>query len=107
MILSASTLPRLPKEINIPADNYFQLPEKVMQFGTGVLLRALPDYFIDQANKQNIFNGRIVAVKSTTQGNADAFGNQNGLYTICVKGIEQGKTIDDRYINASISRVLS
>jgi tagaturonate reductase len=33
------------------------LPEKVLQFGTGVLLRALPDYYIDLANKAGIFNG--------------------------------------------------
>jgi len=33
-------------------DALFELPEKVLQFGTGVLLRGLPDYFIDKANKQ-------------------------------------------------------
>ncbi len=49
------------------------LPEKVLQFGTGVLLRGLPDYFIDKANRQGIFNGRIVVVKSTAQGDASAF----------------------------------
>jgi tagaturonate reductase len=107
MILSESTLQLLSKKINIPNSNYFHLPEKVLQFGTGVLLRALPDHFIDEANKQNIFNGRIVVVKSTTQGNTDAFTDQNGLYTICVKGIEQEKIIDETYIDASISRVLS
>jgi tagaturonate reductase len=107
MILSESTLQSLSKKINAPDSNYFQLPEKVLQFGTGVLLRALPDYFIDEANKLNIFNGRIVVVKSTNLGNADAFTTQNGLYTICVKGIEQEKIIDEVYINASISRVLS
>mgnify|MGYP006184064525 CR=1 FL=1 len=32
-------------------DALFALPEKVLQFGTGVLLRGLPDYFIDKANK--------------------------------------------------------
>ena len=31
------------------------LPEKVLQFGTGVLLRGLPDYFIDKANKLGVF----------------------------------------------------
>src|ERR1700722_3642793 len=107
MILSESTIQLLSKKIYTPGSNYFQLPEKVLQFGTGVLLRALPDYFIDEANKQNIFNGRIVVVKSTTHGNTDAFTTQNGLYTICVKGIEQEKIIDQTYINASISRVLS
>jgi tagaturonate reductase len=30
-----------------PADPIFSLPEKVLQFGTGVLLRGLPVYFID------------------------------------------------------------
>ena len=35
-----------------------ELPEKVLQFGTGVLLRGLPDYYIDKANKQGIFNGK-------------------------------------------------
>ena len=44
----------------LPSENLFELPEKVLQFGTGVLLRGLPDYFIDKANRQGIFNGRIV-----------------------------------------------
>ena len=93
---------------NLPA-NYtvFQLPEKVLQFGTGVLLRGLCDYFIDKANKQNVFNGRVVVVKSTDSGGADAFEQQNGLYTHFIRGIEDGKTIDETIINASISRVLS
>jgi len=88
-------------------DTLFALPEKVLQFGTGVLLRGLPDYFIDKANKQGLFNGRIVVVKSTDQGGADAFGVQDGLYTILEKGIENGSPIERTTINASISRVVS
>jgi tagaturonate reductase len=71
------------------------------------LLRGLPDYFIDKANKQGIFNGRIVVVKSTTNGGADAFDEQQGLYTQCIRGIENGKKIEENRINASISRVIS
>lgn len=85
----------------------FNLPEKVLQFGTGVLLRGLCDYFIDKANKQNVFNGRIVVVKSTEGGGADTFDQQDGLYTHFIRGIDDGKTIDETIINASISRVLS
>ncbi|HMH22097.1 MAG TPA: tagaturonate reductase [Puia sp.] len=70
-----------------PAAAIFALPEKVLQFGTGVLLRGLPDYFIDKANRQGIFNGRIVVVKSTDGGDAGAFDRQDGLYTLCVRGI--------------------
>ncbi|CAN5605045.1 tagaturonate reductase [soil metagenome] len=95
------------KNIVVPAAEIFSLPEKVLQFGTGVLLRGLCDYFIDKANKQNIFNGRIVVVKSTSQGDTDAFALQDGLYTQLVKGIEDRKAIEETIINASISRVLS
>jgi tagaturonate reductase len=88
-------------------DALFVLPEKVLQFGTGVLLRGLPDYFIDKANKQQLFNGRIVVVKSTDQGDTDAYEAQDGLYTILEKGIENGSPIERTTINASISRVVS
>ena len=75
-------------------DALFALPEKVLQFGTGVLLRGLPDYFIDKANKKGLFQGRIVVVKSTDQGDTDAYETQDGLYTILEKGIENGKPIE-------------
>ncbi len=92
--------------LEIPSTTLFELPEKVLQFGTGVLLRGLPDYFIDKANKQGIFNGRVVVVKST-DSDSSAFDKQDGLYTICVRGIDNGKTVEENIINASISRVLS
>jgi len=96
-----------PKGIELPGTDIFRLPEKVLQFGTGVLLRGLTDYFIDKANKNKIFNGRIVVVKSTDSAGADTFDKQDGLYTLCVRGIENGTTIEENMVNASISRVLS
>jgi tagaturonate reductase len=97
---------KLNKNIN----NFKQadtLPEKVLQFGTGVLLRGLPDYYIDKANKQGIFNGRIVVVKSTGNGGADEFSNQDCLYTHCIRGVKNNEVVDETIINSSISRVLS
>lgn len=83
------------------------LPEKVLQFGTGVLLRGLPDYYIDQANKQGIFNGRVVVVKSTTSGSTNDFQKQDNFYTHCIRGFEHGNIVEKNIINASISRVLN
>ena len=91
----------------IPDEKLFNLPEKVLQFGTGVLLRGLPDYFIDKANRNSIFNGRIVVVKSTSMGGTDAFDHQDGLFTLCVRGIEDGNKVDEAIINSAISRVVS
>src|SRR5579872_1718309 len=90
-----------------PGNGIFSLPEKVLQFGTGVLLRGLPDYFIDKANRQGLFNGRIVVVKSTDSGDAGAFDRQDGLYTLCVRGIEDGRKVEENIVCSAISRVLS
>jgi tagaturonate reductase len=90
-----------------PPDAVFQLPEKVLQFGTGVLLRGLPDYFIDKANRQNIFNGRIVVVKSTSNGTVSEFEKQDNLYTLVVRGLEQDQLVEENIICSAISRVLS
>ena len=97
-------------KLNKNLNNFKQadvLPEKVLQFGTGVLLRGLPDYYIDKANKQGIFNGRIVVIKSTGNGGADEFSNQDCLYTHCIKGVKNNQVVDETIINSSISRVLS
>ena len=109
MILSRQNIKSIPSHpgVNIPDEKLLSLPEKVLQFGTGVLLRGLPDYFIDKANKQGIFNGRIVVIKSTATGRVDSFDEQDGLYTVCVRGIEGETKIEENIINASISRVLS
>jgi tagaturonate reductase len=93
-----------PGEFGIK-EELIQLPEKVIQFGTGILLRALVDYLIDKANKKNFFNGRAVIVKST--GNSvDEFINQDNLYTVLEKGTFNGKSFEQKNVIACISRVL-
>ncbi len=84
-----------------------ELPERVLQFGTGVLLRGLPDVYIDLANKQGVFNGRILVVKSTDTPGSDDFQQQDGLYTVVVRGFENGQAVDKWDLNASISRVMA
>src|SRR3954467_998694 len=108
MILSRFNLKNIdPDKVVLPDESVFELPERVLQFGTGVLLRGLPDYFIDKANRTGIFNGRIVVVKSTSNGDANAFDRQDGLYTLCVRGVLNGIREEENIVNASISRVLS
>jgi tagaturonate reductase len=108
MILSKFTLKNIESNNveNVP-DELFELPEKVLQFGTGVLLRGLPDYFIDKANRKGIFNGRIVIVKSTSGGDAAAFEKQDGLYTLCIRGVDGENVVSKNIICSAISRVLS
>ena len=108
MKLSKENLPAISNHaVIVPGPGLFSLPEKVLQFGTGVLLRGLPDYFIDKANRHGFFNGRVVVIKSTDSGDAGAFDRQDGLYTLCVRGIEDGHKVEENIIGSAISRVLS
>lgn len=88
-------------------DLIFPSTEKVIQFGTGVLLRGLPDYFIHRANQQKIFNGSVVIIKSTSNGGVEEFTEQDALFTHCVRGVYKGENIDEHFINTSVSRVLA
>lgn len=96
---------RLSKN-GIKPESIISFPERIIQFGNGVLLRGLPDYFIHKANEQGIFNGKIVVIKSTNQGAERSFEAQNYLFTHVIKGIENNKLIENHFINSSISRML-
>ncbi len=93
------------ENLNIDAAQ-FDLPERVLQFGTGVLLRGLPDYLIDKANKQSVFNGRIVVVKTTSSDSSD-FDKQDGVFTINERGFSNGETINRTTVLTAISRVVN
>lgn len=83
-----------------------ELPERVIQFGTGVLLRGLTDYYIHKANLNGFFNGRIVIVKSTSHGDVNSWKDQDFLFTHCVRGVVNDTPISANLINTSVSRVL-
>lgn len=107
MILSRENLNVLSaSHLTLPDAQIFECPEKVLQFGTGVLLRGLPDYFIDKANRQGVFNGRIAVVKSTA-GTTAEFDQQDSLYTLCVRGLENGLPVTENIVSSAISRVIS
>ena len=107
MKLSRYTLKNITSEkVIVPDQEVFELPEKVLQFGTGILLRGLPDYFIDRANREGVFNGRVVMIKSTAKGDTSAYDKQDGLYTLCERGFRNGEKVEENIINSSVSRVL-
>lgn len=94
-------------KLSLPPENHQDFPETILQFGTGVLLRGLCDYFVDQANKKGLYRGKIVLVKSTNKGDSGAFETQGHLFTHCIKGIQDGQEVEAYHINAAISRALT
>ena len=100
-------LPRLSKK-HWPSGAYrrAELPERVLQFGTGMLLRAVCAAAVDAANAAGAFGGRIVVVQSTPQGQAAALNAQDGLFTLVERGLEHGAPVERTRLVGSISRAL-
>src|SRR5881394_1574326 len=91
-----------------PGDAYQRhaLPERVLQFGTGMLLRALCATAVDAANRAGRCNGRIAVVQSTPHGNAPAINAQDGLFTLVERGLQNGVAVERTRLIGSISRAL-
>ena len=84
-------------------------PVKVMQFGEGNFLRAFVDYFYDIANEKAGYNGKVKLVQpiSNFPQMADWINEQEGLYTLYLRGSENGQKVDDKRVISSVSRCLN
>ena len=82
-----------------------KMPERILQFGEGNFLRGFLDWMIHRMNVQGVFHGSVVAVQPTPRGKVVPVLNaQDGLYTVILRGIEQGEVVDSREVIHSISR---
>ncbi len=70
-------------------------PVKAIQFGEGNFLRAFIDYQIDILNEKAGFNGDVIMVQPLERGMGDMINAQNGLYTTVLRGIENGKEVEN------------
>lgn len=82
------------------------MKETVLQFGAGRFLRAFADRFISQANEAGQDFGRVVIVQSTPGERAELINRQPDGYHVLVRGLEDGKVIDQPYKVRSISRAM-
>ena len=82
-------------------------PEKVLQFGEGNFLRAFVDYWFDLANEKAGWNGKCVLVQPIAPGLAKMINAQDGLYTLYLRGSENGRKVDDKRVISSVSRCLN
>lgn len=82
-------------------------PEKVMQFGEGNFLRAFVDYWFDVSNEKAGWNGKCVLVQPIKPGLAEMINKQEGLYTLYLRGRENGEKVDKKRVISSVSRCLN
>ena len=82
-------------------------PVRVLQFGEGNFLRAFADWMIDIANEKGVYDGSVVIVQPIREPLNPAFAEQDSLYTVVLRGKENGQVIDDARRITSVHEVLS
>lgn len=85
-----------------------EAPERVLQFGEGGFLRAFAEPFVDEMNEKAGFNGKVVLVQPRG-GHLEisrAFQDQNGLYTLILRGRKGGEAVSRTRVISCVSRCL-
>ncbi len=86
-----------------------EAPERVLQFGEGNFLRAFADHFIDVLNEKADFRGKVVLVTPGGGGGRvlTAVNEQEGLYTLLLRGNENGEKVQTKRVISCVSRCLN
>ncbi|MGY8908301.1 MAG: tagaturonate reductase [Flavobacteriales bacterium] len=70
-------------------------PIKIIQFGEGNFLRAFIGYAFQELNKAVNFNAGIAVVQPIDKGLVKMLNDQDGLYTLFMKGVKKGEEIQE------------
>ncbi len=73
-------------------------PIKVMQFGEGNFLRAFVDWILQDLNDKGVIDANVAVVQPTPMGRVRDLEKQDGLYTVCLEGIDNGEKVQSRQI---------
>ncbi len=97
------------EELNYDGYLLKDAPERVLQFGEGNFLRAFVDYFIDVMNEKAGFHSKVVLVQPIGGGDKirEFINEQEGLYTLFLRGNENGQKVNEKRVISSVSRCLN
>lgn len=105
---TTATLPALNSKLLEPESRALAatavLPERILQFGEGNFLRGFVDWMINGVNQQGLFGGRVVVVQPLPQGLIPKLNEQGGVYTLLLRGVQNGKVVERQQVITSVSR---
>ncbi|RNL95250.1 tagaturonate reductase [Sinomicrobium pectinilyticum] len=81
-----------------------KFPVKVVQFGEGNFLRAFVDYVIDKLNEEADFQAGVAVVQPLENGLVNLLNDQDGLYTLFMKGVQKGEEIQEKRLISCIQQ---
>lgn len=80
------------------------MKETIIQFGEGGFLRSFADVFIHKMNENGLYDGKVVVVQPIEKGLISTLNEQKGIYHQYLRGIENGKVVNQCTKITSISR---
>ena len=81
--------------------------ERIIQFGEGGFLRGFVDYFFQKLNDKGLFEGSAVVVQPIKTGMCDMLTAQNCEYNLFLRGVDNGKVVDEHTHIDVISRCIN
>lgn len=78
--------------------------ERVLQFGEGNFLRGFVDWMIDRLNKEADGDFGVVVVQPLADGMVNMLNDQDGLYTLYLRGLLNGEKVEETRIVDCITR---
>ncbi|MCL6267098.1 tagaturonate reductase [Flagellimonas myxillae] len=66
-------------------------PIRILQFGEGNFLRAFADWMVHEMNQKANFEAGVAVVQPIDRGLIDMLNGQDGLYTLYLNGIKNGR----------------
>ena len=95
------------KQINRSVRQEQRMEERIIQIGTGVFLRGFADWMIDKMNKSAGFDSGVIVCQSTSGKTSDIFNAQDGLFTVRLTGMMDGKPETSYDLVSCVTRSLS
>jgi tagaturonate reductase len=96
-----SSQPQSKHVLDLPRNRY---PVKILQFGSGNFLRGFADWMIQEANRKVGFNAGVAIIQSIS--NSTALQEQEGVYTVILKGIRDEEYVSEYFTVDAIQRVV-
>ena len=82
-------------------------PVRIVQFGEGNFLRAFVDWMVDIANEKGVLNSGVALVKPIPYGDLEQFRKQDCLYTVLLRGRENGQAVETRRIVTAVQEAVA
>jgi tagaturonate reductase len=108
-ILSLPLLPELRERndgLEMPPPSLLQAPETILQLGFGKFMRGYVPDFVQVANLDGRYRGRVLSVQRRADHRSEAARRQDGLYTLILRGLEGGRVKEVKRLMGSVSRLL-